>query len=301
MRILLLGANGQVGWELQRALAPVGDLFALDRRGRDGLCGDLSRPMELVKSVRSLSPQIIVNAAAYTAVDKAESEPDLARTVNAQAPEVLAEQAREMDALLVHYSTDYIFDGTGTTAWREEDSAAPINAYGQTKWEGEQAVRQSGGRHLIVRTSWVYAARGRNFLRSILRLAAERESLRIVNDQFGAPTGAELIADVTAAALVELREGQGEPGTYHVAARGEASWYEYARFIVQEARSAGYPLSMTEDAIAPIPTKDFPTPAARPRNSRLSCEKLERSFGLRLPGWRAGVRRVITELREAVA
>ena len=296
MRILLLGANGQVGWELQRALAPFGELLALDRRGRDGLCGDLSRPPALAETVASYAPEIIVNAAAYTVVDKAEAEARLARTVNSLAPAALAAKAHDIDALLVHYSTDYVFDGTGEKAWTEEDTAAPVNVYGQTKWEGEQAVRESGCRHLIIRTSWVYAARGQNFLRSILRLAAERESLRVVNDQIGAPTGAELIADVTAATLRELRYGRGEAGTYHVAPGGETSWYDYARFIVRQARLFGQTLSMTADAISPIPTEDYPTPAPRPRNSRLDCEKFERAFALQLPDWQAGVARVVNEL-----
>ncbi|MCB2038840.1 MAG: dTDP-4-dehydrorhamnose reductase, partial [Ottowia sp.] len=209
MKILLLGKNGQVGWELQRSLAPLGELVALDRQGAPGLVGDVSDLEGLAATVRALRPQLIVNAAAHTAVDKAESEPDLARRLNAEAPAVLAREAAACGALLVHYSTDYVFDGSGERPWREDDATGPLGVYGRTKLEGEQAIAASGCRHLILRTSWVYAARGGNFAKTMLRLARERERLTVIDDQWGAPTGAELIADVTAQAVAQLRQAPG--------------------------------------------------------------------------------------------
>ncbi|MCC6813834.1 MAG: dTDP-4-dehydrorhamnose reductase, partial [Rubrivivax sp.] len=205
MKILLLGKNGQLGWELQRSLAPLGELVALDRRGAPGLCGDLGEPDGLAATVRQLCPDVIVNAAAYTAVDRAESEPELARRINAHAPAVLAREAAACGALLVHYSTDYVFHGQGQRPWAEDDPTGPLNVYGQTKLEGEQAILRSAGRHLILRTSWVYAARGGNFARTMLRLARQQPRLTVIDDQWGAPTGAELIADVSAHAIVQLR------------------------------------------------------------------------------------------------
>ena len=226
MRILLLGKNGQVGWELQRSLAPLGELTALDRHGADGLCGDLGNPEGIAATVRAVQPQLIVNAAAYTAVDQAESEPELARRINAAAPAVLAREAAAGGALLVHYSTDYVFDGSGERPWREDDATAPLSVYGQTKLEAEQAILASGCAHLILRTSWVYAARGGNFAKTMLRLAQERERLTVIDDQWGAPTGAELIADVSAHAIAQTRQQPGKAGIYHLAPAGETPWFQ---------------------------------------------------------------------------
>ncbi|TAH47011.1 MAG: dTDP-4-dehydrorhamnose reductase [Betaproteobacteria bacterium] len=294
MKVLLLGANGQVGWELQRSLAPVGDVVALGRMGGDGLCGDLARPDELVASVRRVAPDVIVNAAAYTAVDKAESEPDLARAINTEAVRRLAAEAATLGAWLVHYSTDYVFDGSGDHPWREDAATGPLSVYGRSKLEGEEAIRASGCRHLILRTSWVYAARGGNFARTMLRLAAERDRLTVIADQIGAPTGAELIADVSAHALRSALRDDKLSGIYHLAASGETSWHGYARFVIDEARALGLALKVTD--IAPIPTSEYPTPARRPLNSRLDTARLRDLFGLALPDWRIGVRRMLREV-----
>lgn len=297
MKILLLGKNGQVGWELQRSLAPLGDLVALDRTGADGLCGDLADLEGIAATVRRVAPDVIVNAAAYTAVDRAESEPELAMRINAQAPGVLAEEARKLGAWLVHYSTDYVFDGSGNRPWRETDTTGPLSVYGRSKLEGEQAVAVCP-KHLIFRTSWVYAARGANFAKTMLRLAGKRDQMRVIDDQKGAPTGAELLADVTAHAL---RAAQGRPelaGVYHLAAAGETSWYEYARFVIEYARSAGQPIRVSPEAIEAIPTSAYPTPAKRPLNSRLDTHKLQAAFGLVLPEWQAGVEHMLTEIVE---
>lgn len=298
MRLLLLGPSGQVGWELQRALAPLGEVIALGRAGHEGLCGDLTRPDELAETVRALSPQVIVNAAAYTGVDQAESEPALAHAVNAEAPAVLAGEAQRADAWLVHYSTDYVFDGSGERPWRETDPTGPLNVYGASKLAGEQAIRESACRALILRSSWVYAARGSNFLRTMLRLARERDALRVVDDQVGAPTGAELIADVTAHLLAAVRREPGRAGTYHLAAAGNVSWHGYARFVIARARALGWPVRVADAAVEAVATEAFPTAAARPRNSRLDCGLLERTFGLRMPDWRDGVARVVSTLIE---
>jgi dTDP-4-dehydrorhamnose reductase len=295
MKVLLLGGRGQVGWELHRALAPLGEVIALDREPRDALCGDLERPDELRRTVRRLGPQIIVNAAAYTDVHGAESAPEQAERVNAEAPGILAAEAAHLDAWLVHYSTDYVFDGSGTTPWREDDAAAPLNVYGRTKWQGEQAVRESGCRHSILRTQWVYSSRRSNFLRTVLRLAAERDVLEVVDDQVGAPTGAELIADATAHVVRSLTARQGSR-TYHVAARGETTWHGYACFVIESARRAGWPLRLTESAVAPVTSDTLAAP--RPRNSRLDVDRLERTFELRMPDWRVGVARAVAEISE---
>lgn len=297
MKILLLGKNGQVGWELQRALAPLGELVALDREGADALCGDLSRLDNLPRTVRDLAPDVIVNAAAYTAVDKAEGDADQARRINAEAVGVLAAETARLDALLVHYSTDYVFDGSGTRPWREEDAPAPLSVYGQTKLEGEQSIVASGCRHLIFRTSWVYAARGHNFARTMLRLAAERERMTVIDDQHGAPTGAELIADVTAHAIRATLSCPELGGIYHLAASGETTWHGYATYVIEQARNLGRSLAVRE--IAPIPTSDYPTPAMRPLNSRLDTSRLTSAFDLTLPHWSVGVARMLHEIMES--
>ena len=295
MKVLLLGKNGQVGWELQRSLAPLGELVALDRQGAPGLVGDVSDLEGLAATVRALRPQLIVNAAAHTAVDKAESEPDLARRLNAEAPAVLAREAAACGALLVHYSTDYVFDGSGERPWREDDATGPLGVYGRTKLEGEQAIAASGCRHLILRTSWVYAARGGNFAKTMLRLARERERLTVIDDQWGAPTGAELIADVTAQAVAQLRQVPGKGGLYHLAAAGATTWFEYAKYVLAQAQRAQPAIEMKVTEVAPIATRDYPTPARRPHNSRLDCTRLQAAFDLRLPPWQDGVRRMLAE------
>ena len=294
MKILLLGKNGQVGWELQRALAPVGTVVALDRGGADGLHGDLEDLDGIDRTVRSLAPDVIVNAAAYTAVDKAETDVERAQRINAEAPGVLARAAATVGALLVHYSTDYVFDGGGDTPWRENAPTAPLSVYGRSKLAGEEAIRAAGCRHLILRTSWVYAARGGNFARTMLRLAAERERLTVIADQHGAPTGAELIADVSAHALRAEHADRSRGGTYHLAAGGETSWHGYASFVIEQARKLGATLKAGE--IAPIGTRDYPTAAARPLNSRLDTSRLRERFGLALPDWRDGVARMLREI-----
>jgi dTDP-4-dehydrorhamnose reductase len=295
MKILLIGKSGQVAWELQRSLRPLGEVTAFD-------CPeiDLGRPESLPAIVRQVKPRFIVNAAAYTAVDKAESEQDVANRVNGDSVGVLAREAAAIGAWMVHYSTDYVFDGTGTRPWTEADSTNPVNAYGRSKLLGEQQLAASGCRHLLFRTSWVYAARGHNFVRTILRLAAERDSLRVIADQHGVPTSAELLADVTALALHQVRRegaaGDARAGTYHLVPRGETTWHGIAVAAVEEALAAGAALKCTPDRIAPIPTSEYPLPAVRPSNSLLSVDRVEQAFGIRCPDWRAHLTRTVTEL-----
>ena len=294
MKILLLGKNGQVGWELQRSLSVLGELVALDRHSTP--CGDLSQPENLAQTVRELRPNVIVNAAAHTAVDKAESEVDLARTLNATAPAALAQAAAETGAWLVHYSTDYVFNGSGNTPWQEGDATGPLGVYGQTKLEGEQAISASGCKHLIFRTSWVYAARGGNFAKTMLRLAQERERLTVINDQHGAPTGADLIADVTAHAIRSAQHKPELAGLYHLVAGGETTWHGYASHVIAHAREWRPDLGWKVNDIAPVETSAFPTPAKRPQNSRLDTQKLQEAFGLNLPHWQLGVDRLLAEI-----
>ncbi|WP_153162073.1 dTDP-4-dehydrorhamnose reductase [Zoogloea sp. 1C4] len=296
MKILLLGKNGQVGWELQRSLAPLGEVIALDHDGAPGLSGDFAQPESLAATVRDVAPDLIVNAAAHTAVDKAESEPELARAINALAPGVLAREAAALGALLVHYSTDYVFDGSGDAPWTEDAPTGPLSVYGATKLEGEQLIRDSGCRHLIFRTSWVYAARGGNFAKTMLKLAADRDALTIIDDQHGAPTGAELLADVTAQAARMTLVSPELAGTYHLAAGGETTWHGYAHHVIEFARTRGVAIKVARDAIRPVPTSAFPTPAKRPANSRLDTRKLQQAFGLVLPAWQSGVERMLTEI-----
>jgi len=295
MNILLFGKGGQVGWELQRSLAVLGRVTALGSASA-GLCGDFSRPEDVARTVRELRPDVIVNAAAPTAVDKAEAEPERARVLNATTPGRLAEEAARIGALLVHYSTDYVFDGSGTRAWVETDTPAPLSVYGATKWEGEQLIRASGCRHLILRTSWVYAARGGNFAKTMLRLAQERERLTVIDDQWGAPTRADLLADVTAHAIRHLRQHPADGGLYHCVAAGETNWHAYASYVLARARQVQPMLQIKAAEIAPVPTSAFPTPATRPHNSRLNTTKFQSTFGLMLPPWEQGVARMLAEI-----
>ena len=295
MKILLFGKSGQVGWELQRSLAPLGEVIALDRKSME-YCGDLTNIDGIAKTIRAIAPDVIVNAAAHTAVDKAESEAELARTVNALAPRVLAEEAQRTNAWLIHYSSDYVFDGSGDTAWLETDNTAPLSVYGATKLEGEQAIIDSSCRYLIFRTSWVYGARGGNFAKTMLRLAAERDRLTVINDQVDAPTGTDLLADATAHAIRAVQQRPELADLYHLVASGETTWYDYARFVIHFARDAGMDIKVMDDAIVPVPTSAFPTPATRPLNSRLNTSTLCAKFDINLPHWQTGVARMLTEL-----
>lgn len=297
MKILLLGKTGQVGWELQRSLAPLGEIEA-----HGSATADLSRPQELVGFLRSRRFDAVVNAAAYTAVDRAESEPDVARHVNAEAVSVIAQEARRQGAWVVHYSTDYVFNGWKDGAYVEDDPTDPLSVYGSTKLAGEQALREHQPRHLIFRTSWVYAVRGGNFPKTMLRLARERDALRIVADQHGAPTSAELLADVTALALhriFSVAQDANLAGTYHLTASGVTTWFEYAREVLKLAVENGAELRVTPDRVEAIATADYPVPARRPANSRLDTSKLTRAFGLTLPHWRFHLARAIDELIKA--
>jgi len=295
MNILLLGKSGQVGWELQRSLAVLGRVTALDHDSTEH-CGDFANPEGVRETVRALRPDVIVNAAAHTAVDKAESEPEIARLLNATTPGVLAEEAARLGAWLVHYSTDYVFDGSGTRPWVETDAPAPLSVYGATKLEGEQRIQQTGCRHLILRTSWVYAARGGNFAKTMLRLGSERERLTVIDDQWGAPTGADLLADVTAHAVRHLQSRPGDGGLYHCVASGETNWHSYAKYVLEHARQAQPAIELKATEVAPVPTSAFPTPARRPHNSRLDTTRLQTTFGLVLPPWKQGVARMLTEI-----
>ncbi|POA31227.1 dTDP-4-dehydrorhamnose reductase [Pseudomonas sp. GW456-12-1-14-TSB6] len=294
MKILLLGKNGQVGWELQRSLAPLGELIALDRHVVDGLCGDLSDLDALRATIRLVGPDVIVNAAAYTSVDKAESETEVADRINGQASQVIAEEAENVGAWLIHYSTDYVFSGVGSLPWQESDAVAPVNHYGASKLAGEQAIAASGCKYLIFRTSWVYGARGNNFAKTMLRLARERETLNVISDQFGAPTGADLIADITALVIRQLLQRPELSGLYHLAAGGEVSWFGYASHVIDFAQANGEQFAVR--VINPIETTAYPTPARRPLNSRLNTKKLRDNFSIHLPDWQIGVTRMLREV-----
>ncbi len=292
MNILLFGKNGQVGWELQRALAPLGNLTALDRNSLN-YCGDLSNPTGIAATILAIKPDVIVNAAAHTAVDKAESEPEIAATLNTTAVAAMAETAEKIGALLVHYSTDYVFNGQGETPWSETDVTEPLSVYGRTKRDGEEAIAAACSRYLIFRTSWVYAAKGNNFAKTMLKLARDREELSVINDQFGAPTGAELIADCTAHAISKVNERPELSGIYHLIASGTTTWHEYASYVINVGREKGLALQVSK--INAVATSAFPTPAKRPANSRLNINKFQQNFALTLPDWRIGVERMLTE------
>lgn len=291
MKILILGGSGQVGGELQRALAPLGELTVASRASLD-LCDTSS----IDRMLHAIEPDVVVNAAAYTAVDAAEAEPEQADAINHRAVARLADFAAKRNCWLVHYSSDYVFDGHGNQFFGETHAAGPLNAYGRSKLAGDQAIMASGCRHLLVRTSWVHAPRGKNFVRTVLQLARERETLRVVADQHGAPTSAELIADTTAALLGRALSGDAASGTYHLAPEGETTWHEVAQYIVTEAARLGAPLHLTAAAIEPIASDDYPTPAIRPHNSRLDTHKLSATLGQTLPTWRQGVRQTVAAL-----
>ena len=302
MKILLLGKNGQVGWELQRALQPLGEVIALDRYINDqGDCGDISNFEQINQTIARIQPNIVINATAYTAVDKAESEQLQNDLINHLAVKNLAEQCQQINALLVHYSTDYVFDGTGDAAWQEDDSTAPVNSYGQAKRDGEIAIEKTGVKFLNFRTSWVYASRGKNFIKTMLMLAKSKEKLTIINDQVGTPTSASLIADVTAQALrYYLLANDAEKiqllGHYHLVPTGVTTWYEYAQFIFDLAKKQGETLMVKE--VLPTTTDNYPTPAKRPLNSRLNNRKIQTNFQLHLPEWQQGVEQTVIELLE---
>jgi len=294
MKILLFGKEGQVGWELQRSLLTVGDIIASEQHELD-----FENPDDVRGWVRRHAPDIIVNAAAYTAVDQAETEPEKARRINADAVGVLAEEAKRLNAWLVHYSTDYVFDGEKNGPYLEDDRPNPLSVYGRTKLEGEVRVRDCHAKHLIFRTSWVFAARGKNFAKTMLRLAKEREKLTVIADQHGAPTSAELLADVTALALHRVilnQQCSDLSGTYHLVAGGETNWHDYARYVISVAREKGMALKTAPEHIYPIKTEEYPLPAKRPKNSRLSVSKITGAFGVQLPDWHHQVRRLIDEL-----
>ncbi len=292
MKILLLGKNGQVGWELQRSLAPLGELLALDRHSTSH-CGDLSNLEGLAETVRVFKPNVVVNAAAYTAVDKAESDVQSAHTINALAPEVLSRACAAVGAYLVHSSTDYVFDGGGQTPWVETDATGPVNVYGQSKLAGEQGIAKQGAKHVIFRTSWVFGTEGGNFAKTMLRLAQEREKMAVINDQFGAPTGAALLADITA---LNLQQEKPLEGIYHLAAAGETTWHAYAQYVLQTAQRLKPSLQYKVQEVAAVPTSEFPTPAKRPLNSRLNCRKLENALHLQLPAWQTGVDQMLSKI-----
>jgi dTDP-4-dehydrorhamnose reductase len=292
-RILITGINGQLGFELRRSLAMLGECICLDRQQLD-----LSRPDDIAAVLDQTQPDIIVNPAAYTAVDKAESEAQLAHAVNTIAPAAMANWAAAKNALLLHYSTDYVFDGDKADAYLEEDTSNPQSVYGQSKWQGEQAIRASGANHIILRTSWVVGVHGGNFLKTIMRLARERDSLNVVADQIGAPTPAALIADVTAHII---KQWQVEPpkmplGTYHLASSGSTSWHGYTEYLLALAERYSIALQLKPENLHAIPSSAYPTPAKRPGNSRLNCSKIEHAFGLTMPAWQSGVEHVFQQI-----
>lgn len=293
MNILLFGKTGQVGWELQRALAPLGTVIALDVHSTE-YCGDFSNPHGIADTVRRIRPDVIVNAAAHTAVDKAESEIELAQLLNATSVESIAKAASEIGAWVIHYSTDYVFPGTGNTPWSEKDDTAPLNVYGETKLAGEKALQEHCEKHLIFRTSWVYAGKGNNFAKTMLRLAKDSAEMSVINDQFGAPTGAELLADCTAHAIRVAQTRPEVAGLYHLVAGGTTTWHDYAAYVFDQARIAGIELKL--QTLNPVATSAYPTPARRPVNSRLDTTKFQETFTLVLPDWKVGVERMLTEL-----
>lgn len=297
MKILLFGQSGQISWELQRSLAPLGDVIVLGSKSTD-MCGNFTNLTGIAESIQNIQPDVIINAAAHTAVDTIENEADLAYQINAYAPEVLALEAKKIGAWLVHYSTDYVFDGTGTVPWLETDKTNPLSTYAKSKLEGEARIQASGCKYLIFRTSWVYAARGKNFAKTMLQLAAERNHLSVIDDQVGAPTGAELVADVTAHAIRAAMQNEKVSGIYHLSASGEVSWCNYAKFVLDYAIKKGLSFKLVPDDIKAVPSSEYPTPAQRPLNSRLNTTKLQQTFNIHLPAWQQGVTHMLDEYFE---
>lgn len=296
MKILLFGQSGQISWELQRSLAPLGELIVLGSNSTQ-MCGNFTNLVGIAESIQKIQPDVIINAAAHTAVDQIEKESDLAYQINTYAPEVLALEAKKIGAWLVHFSTDYVFDGSGTQAWLETDKTNPLSTYAKTKLAAEEKIVASGCKYLIFRTSWVYAARGKNFAKTMLQLAKERDSLSVIHDQIGAPTGAELVADVTAHALRTAMQNN-VTGIYHLTASGEVSWYEYAKFVLDYAQQKGTPLKLSPSDIKAVSSSEYPTPAQRPLNSRLNTTKLQQTFNIYLPPWQNGVTHMLDEYFE---
>lgn len=294
MKILLTGKNGQVGFELQRALAPLGEIISVDQAE----C-DLTNPEAIVNLVWQIKPEVIVNPAAYTAVDKAETDTAATFAVNTMAPEILGQEAAKLKALMVHYSTDYVFDGTKIGAYVEDDITSPQNIYGKSKAAGEVALAQANARHLILRTSWVVGAHGDNFAKTVLKLGAEREQLMVVADQFGAPTSAALLADITAQLVRQYQREDQKAfpyGIYHAVASGDTNWCDYARFVIATAKAAGKQLKLNPERIMPVGTAEYPTAAKRPANSRLATRRLRDTFGLYLPSWQDGLNHILQQL-----
>lgn len=294
MKILLLGKNGQVGWELQRALAPLGEVIALDRLGLNTWCGDLAQPDAIYQTILDIAPNVVVNASAYTAVDLAETEIEATQLINHIAVEKIALACQKLGALFVHYSTDYVFNGVGEYAFDENDTVQPINIYGKTKALGEQAIVQSGCKYLILRTSWVFAAKGKNFIKTMLGLAQQREELAIIHDQVGAPTSAELIADVTTLIIPQVLQHSEKAGIYHLVASGETTWFHYAQYVFEQAKAQG--IALRVQRVKPITTAEYVTPAQRPLNSRLNNQKIQQIFQINLPEWQWYVNRTLTEI-----
>ncbi|WP_137008590.1 dTDP-4-dehydrorhamnose reductase [Aquitalea aquatilis] len=292
-RILITGSNGQVGFELQRSLAMLGECICLNRQQLD-----LANTAQIASVLDHYQPDIIVNPAAYTAVDKAESEAELAHRINTAAPAAMAEWAARHHVLLLHYSTDYVFDGNKVDSYKEDDATNPQSVYGLSKWQGEQAIRACGANHIILRTSWVVGAHGNNFLKTIMRLARERDSLNVVADQIGAPTPAALIADVSAHIIKQWQASQDKKllGTYHLASSGNTSWHGYSELLLALAERYGVALQLKPENLHDIPSSAYPTPAKRPSNSRLNCSKIEQNFGLTMPTWQSGVEQVFQQI-----
>ncbi|PKO54374.1 MAG: dTDP-4-dehydrorhamnose reductase [Betaproteobacteria bacterium HGW-Betaproteobacteria-2] len=295
LTILLFGCNGQVGSELQKSLQPLGKVVALDMTSSE-FCGDFTKPEAIAETIRRVKPDVIVNAAAYTAVDKAESEPELAFLINAQTPDILAQEAEKIGAWLIHYSTDYVFDGSGVQPWKETDTPNPLNVYGTSKLQGERNIAAKCSKHIILRTSWVFAAQGANFAKTMLRLAQERDALSVVDDQIGAPTGAKLLAELTANIIPKVMHDASLAGLYHAVAAGETSWYDYARFVIDCARKQGIEIRVKDENILPVGSDQFPAPAKRPANSRLDTSKLQQAFDIKLPDWQSGVEELLGDI-----
>jgi dTDP-4-dehydrorhamnose reductase len=301
MKILLFGHKGQIGWELRRSLCLLGNVIVIGNNAEEnpeGLCGDFRDSEGVAATVRAVRPDIIINAAGYTDVESAEVERDLAFQINAITPEILAKESNKFGAWMVHYSSDYVFNGHGHRPWRESDMLDPVNVYGRSKAEGDCLIRLANSRHVIIRTSWIHSARRKNFIKTILGLASQNQTLSIINDQWGAPTGADLLADVTAFIIPQILDDGGKAGVYHCAAAGATTWHEYAQFILATGVGFGKSFQTAENRILPISTLEFKTKVARPLNSRLDCKKIEDSFGFKLPKWQVGVTRSIATITQ---